>query len=102
MHWEKSYANIVGRFEGAYGQSRKERVLMVVFVTIIHLICSLALVAVVILQSGKKSGLAAISGGNESYLSKNKSANLDAKLARMTKWVAIAFAVTTLVLNIII
>lgn len=75
---------------------------MAVVLTVIHLICCLLLVAVVIMQSGKKSGMSAISGGSESYLSRNKGANLDAKLARLTKWVALAFAVITLILNIII
>ncbi len=75
---------------------------MTVALTIIHLICCLVLIAVVIFQSGKKSGMTAISGGTESFLSRNKSANLDAKLARLTKWVALGFTVTTLILNIII
>ena len=75
---------------------------LITVITIFHLISCVALIAVVVLQSGKKSGLAAISGGSESYLSRNKAASLDAKLARLTKWVAVAFAVFTLVLNIII
>ena len=75
---------------------------LITVITILHLISCLALVAVVVLQSGKKSGLSAISGGGESYLSRNKAASLDAKLARLTKWIAAAFAVFTLVLTIII
>lgn len=71
-------------------------------ITIIQLISSVVLIGVVMLQSGKTAGLAgAIGGGSDTYLSKNKSKSLDSKLARATKWVAIVFAVLTLVLNII-
>ena len=47
---------------------------------------------------GPDSGLGAIAGASESFLSKNKAKSADAKLARWTKWVAIAFMVLTLVL----
>ena len=71
-------------------------------ITIIQLIICIALVVIVILQSGKSSGLSgAIAGGADTFMSKNKSKSVDAKLAKATKWVAIAFVVLTLVLNII-
>ena len=60
------------------------------------------LTAVVLLQEGKTSGLnGAISGGADTFLSKNKARSWDAKLARYTKWVAIVFVVLTLVLSLI-
>ena len=60
------------------------------------------LIAVVLLQSGKSAGLSgAISGGAETFFSKGKAKTLDAKLAKMTKWVALAFVVLTLVLNLL-
>jgi preprotein translocase subunit SecG len=59
-----------------------------------------ALIAIVILQSGKTSGLSgALSGGSDTFLSRNKSKSLDARLARATKWFAVAFVVLTVVLN---
>ena len=71
-------------------------------ITVLQVILSLALIAVVMLQSGKSAGLSgAIAGGAETFLSKNKAKSLDAKLAKMTKWVAIAFIVLTLALSII-
>ena len=71
-------------------------------ITILQVILSLALVAVVMLQSGKSAGLSgAIAGGADTFLSKNKAKSLDAKLAKMTKWVAIAFILLTLALSII-
>jgi len=66
--------------------------------TIIYVIVALALIAIVMLQSGKNSGLGAISGSSETFLAKNKSKSLDAKLAKMTKWVAIGFMVLTLII----
>ena len=71
-------------------------------ITIIQLIICVALVVIVILQSGKSAGLSgAIAGGADTFLSKNKAKSMDAKLAKITKWVAVAFVVLTLILNII-
>ncbi len=68
-------------------------------VSIIYFIVSLALVAIVMLQSGKSAGLSgAIAGGADTFLSKNKAKTADARLAKMTKWVAIVFMVLTLAL----
>ena len=71
-------------------------------ITVLQVVLSLALIAVVMLQSGKSAGLSgAIAGGADTFLSKNKAKSLDAKLAKMTTWVAIAFIVLTLALSII-
>lgn len=65
------------------------------------LVC-LLLVIVVTFQSGKTSGLSgALSGSSDTFLSKNKSKSLDARLARATKWIAGVFVILTLVLNLI-
>ena len=69
--------------------------------TILVVIVSIALTAIVMLQSGKSSGLGAIGGGAETFLSKNKAKSMDAKLARWTKYVAILFMVLILVLSLI-
>ena len=70
--------------------------------TIIQVLCGLAVIAVVMLQSGKSAGLSgAIAGGADTFLSKNKAKSLDAKLARWTKWVAIGFVVLTLVISLV-
>ena len=70
--------------------------------TIIQLLCGLVLIAVVMLQSGQSAGLSgAIAGGVDTFLSKNKAKTWDAKLAKMTQWVAIVFMVLTLVLCLI-
>ena len=70
--------------------------------TIIQVICGLAVIAVVMLQSGKSAGLSgAIAGGADTFLSKNKAKSVDAKLAKMTKWVAILWVLLTLALCVL-
>ena len=63
-------------------------------ITVIQVLCSLVLVAIVMLQSGK-SGMA------DTFLSKNKAKTMDAKLAKATKWVAILWVILTLALCVI-
>ena len=73
-----------------------------IILTILELIASAALIAVVLFQSGKEAGLSgAIAGGNqETYLNKNKGATLDRKLASATKWIALAWILLTLALSL--
>ena len=71
-------------------------------VTILELIASAALIVVVLLQSGKESGLSsALTGTSETYLSKSKNASLDKKLASATKWIALVWILLTLSLSLI-
>ena len=71
-------------------------------VTILEVIASVALIAVVLVQSGKEAGLSgAIAGNSDSYMTKSKNAGLDKKLAAATKWVALAWVVLTLVLSLL-
>ena len=73
-----------------------------IILTILQLLSGLAVTAVVLMQSGKSAGLSgAISGGAETFLSKGKAKTWDAKLAKATKWFALAFVVLTLILNLI-
>ncbi len=68
-------------------------------VRILHLILSLILIAVVLLQSGKAQGLSgAIAGGSETLFGKSKGRTIDAILEKWTSVVAIAFLVTSIVL----
>ncbi len=73
-----------------------------IILTVIQVLLAIFLIAVVLLQEGKTSGLnGAISGGADTFLSKNKAKSWDAKLARWTKWVAIGFVVLTLVISLV-
>ena len=68
----------------------------------IQVLCAVALIAVITIQSGKSAGLSgAIGGGSETFLSKGKSKTLDAKLASATKWIAGVFVLLTFVLNLL-
>lgn len=68
----------------------------------IVLLLSVVVIFVIVLQEGHRSGInGAISGGADTFLSKNKARTFDAFLARWTKYVAIAFFVLTIVANII-
>ena len=71
-------------------------------VTVLEVIASIAMILVVLFQSGKEDGLSgAISGNTESYMNKGNRSTLDAKLASATKWIAIVFMILTLALNIV-
>ena len=73
-----------------------------IILIVLECLVSLALVLVVLFQSGKEAGLSgALAGKSETYLSKNKSAALDQKLAASTKWIALAWAPLTLVLSLV-
>ena len=69
-------------------------------VTILQLLCGLAIILIVLFQSGKSQGLSgAIGGIADSYMAKSKAKSIDAKLAKATKWVGAIFVVLTLVIN---
>ena len=73
-----------------------------IILTVLEVIASVALIAVVLLQSGKEAGLSgALAGNNESYMYKSKLGGLDKMLAKITKWVALAWIVLTLILSLI-
>ena len=75
--------------------------LQIVFLVSQLLVC-LMLVLVIVLQSGKNSGLGALTGSKgDSFLLKNKQKSRDARLALATKWIAGAYVILTIVLNLI-
>lgn len=72
---------------------------MVLALTIIHVVISLALVVVVLLQHGKQQGLSgAIAGGAETFFGKNKGRTVDAMLKKFTAVVAILFIASSVTL----
>ncbi len=69
---------------------------------VLEALCSVALILVVLLQSGKEAGLSgALTGASDSYLSKNKKGGLDQMLASSTKWIAAAWVLLTLSLSLV-
>lgn len=74
---------------------------MKVFFTILQVLAGLAVTVIVLLQSGKSSGLGAVSGAAETFFGKGNAKTWDEKLAKATKWFALAFVLLTLILNFI-
>ncbi len=72
-----------------------------VILTVVDLLCCVALTLIVLAQSGKGEGLSAALGGSaETFFGKNKGRSLDAKLEKLTIVLAIVFIVVTFVLSI--
>lgn len=72
-----------------------------IILIVLEVIASLALVLVVLFQSGKEAGLSgALTGNTDTYLSKN-GGSLDKMLATATKWVALAWVLITLALSLV-
>ncbi len=70
-----------------------------IILTVVQVVLGLFLTTVVLLQESKTAGInGAVGGGSDTFLSKNKAKTWNAKLARWTKWVAIAFILLTLVI----
>ena len=69
---------------------------------IVQMLCGLFLIVIIMLQSGKSSGLSGvIAGGAETFMSKGKAKTLDAKLAKATKWFGLGFVILTLILTVV-
>ena len=68
--------------------------------TVIFIILSIALATIILMQEGKSAGLGAISGAAETYWGKNKGRSMEGKLENITKWMAIAFIVIAVILNL--
>lgn len=67
---------------------------------IVHVIISLALVVVVLMQHGKQQGLSgAIAGGAETFFGKNKGKTIDAMLKKFTAVVAVLFVISSIALT---
>jgi len=70
-----------------------------IILTILHLIFSLSIIVIVLLQSGKTAGLSgSVAGGAETFFGKNKGRTLDAILSKYTTFAAIAFLITSVLL----
>jgi len=68
--------------------------------TVIFILISVILSAIVLMQEGKSAGLGAISGAAESYWGKNKGRSMEGALVKITRWLTIAFLVIAIVLDI--
>ncbi|MBQ7432508.1 MAG: preprotein translocase subunit SecG [Lachnospiraceae bacterium] len=72
-----------------------------VILTVLFVAVSVVLSAIVLLQEGKSAGLTgAISGAAESYWGKNRGRSMEGRLEKTTKYLAIAFFILAIVLNL--
>ena len=71
-----------------------------IVLTVVYIIVSIALVILVLMQEGKSAGLGSISGAADTYWGKNKGRSMDGMLVNITKWLAIAFILLSVVLNV--
>jgi len=73
--------------------------IMSIVVNILYLIVCLAIIAVVLLQSGRSAGLSGtIAGGAETFFGKNKARAYEALLGKYTVWIAILFVILSVIL----
>lgn len=74
-----------------------------IIVNVLHIVLSITIIVLVLLQSAKSEGLSgSIAGGAETFFGKNKGKTLDSLLSKFTTFVAIAFLITSLVLFVLI
>lgn len=66
---------------------------------VLHIIVAIALIVIVLMQSGKSAGLSgSIAGGAETFFGKNKGKTIDAILSKVTSAAAVVFLVTSLLI----
>ncbi|MBP3602923.1 MAG: preprotein translocase subunit SecG [Lachnospiraceae bacterium] len=71
-----------------------------IIIQIIFILVSIALAVLVLMQEGKSAGLGAVSGAAETYWGKNKGRSMEGNLVKITKYLAVAFILLTVVLNL--
>ena len=71
-----------------------------IIIQIIFILLCIALTVLVLMQEGKSAGLGAISGMAETYWGKNKGRSMEGNLVKITKYLAIAFMLISIVLNL--
>lgn len=71
-----------------------------IILTIVFILISIALTVLVLMQEGKQAGLGAISGAAETYWGKNKGRSMEGLLVKITKYLAVAFILMAILLNI--
>lgn len=64
------------------------------------IVFAIIMIIVIILQEGNQQGIGVVTGGADSFFSKNKARSIDAFLSRWTKIIAIGFVIFVVALNI--
>ncbi|MCR4925582.1 MAG: preprotein translocase subunit SecG [Clostridiales bacterium] len=67
------------------------------------ILSSILIVILVLMQQSRQAGLSgAIAGGAETFFDKHKGRSIEAKLERITKWVAVFFFIFSLAVSLIL
>lgn len=66
---------------------------------VILIIFSIGITIIVLMQEGHQQNVGVITGGADTFLSKNEARSVDAFLARWTKFIAIGFFVLVIIIN---
>ena len=73
-----------------------------ILVNSVHIVFTLSIVVIVLLQSGKQAGLSGlVAGGAETFFGKNKGRTIDALLSKYTAVAAVGFLITSVWLQIL-
>lgn len=76
---------------------------MEIVVNILHIIVCIAIIVIVLMQSGRSAGISgAIAGGAETFFGKNKGRTIDAILSRYTKFALAIFLMTSVILTLLL
>ena len=65
---------------------------------IILILFSIGIIIIVLLQEGSQQNMGAVTGGADTFFSKNKARSIDAFLARWTKFIAVGFFVINIIM----
>ena len=69
---------------------------------VVLLLFSIGIIVIVLLQEGHQKNVGVVTGGADTFFSKNKARSVDAFLSRWTKFIAIGFFVLVIVTNSIL
>ncbi len=76
---------------------------MGIALNIVYLVICVALIFVVLMQSGKQAGLSgSIAGGAETFFGKTKARTMDAMLGKLTSICAVLFVILAVVLHFVL
>ena len=70
-----------------------------IILTIVYILVCVALAVIVLMQEGKSAGLGAIAGAADTYWGQNKGRSMEGGLVKITKILAVAFFVLSLLLS---
>ena len=73
-----------------------------IIIGVLMILVSIVIIAVVLLQQSRRSGVGAISGAADTFFYKNKARDIDSKMSSITKWVALVFFVLAIIASAIV